>query len=187
MRRSWDIAPRQSTYGDGRFGGTCCSVLQSSAVKFLSPLLSLFCQSTRRYIPVGNYRDAQPVTSSSEGSIRIWEILVRIPVGHRLGWLGFIVVFLSPYSSRRSADQCDAGRCCPYVAVGSASGMAVGRQLQNVTVRVLALMQGLVGKTEGKILGEWEDNIKMGWEGVDVINMAQDRDSWQAAVSLRVP
>jgi len=36
-------------------------------------------------------------------------------------------------------------------------------------------------------LGEWEDNIKMGWDGVDVINVAQDRDSWQPVVSLRVP
>jgi hypothetical protein len=97
-----------------------------------------------------------------------------------------VVVFLSPYSSRRSADHCDAGRCCPYVAVGSASGTAVGRQLLNVNVHVLALMQCLVGKTERDNLVECEDNIKMDWEGVDVINVAQNRDSWQAVVSLRV-
>jgi hypothetical protein len=51
-----------------------------------------------------------------------------------------------------------------------------------------------------KVLGRprrrWEDNIKMdlrevGWEGMDWINLAQDRDRWRALVSavmnLRVP
>jgi hypothetical protein len=42
----------------------------------------------------------------------------------------------------------------------------------------------------------WEDNIRMdlqemGWEGVDWIDMAQDRDRWRALVkevmNLRVP
>jgi hypothetical protein len=42
----------------------------------------------------------------------------------------------------------------------------------------------------------WEDNIKMdlndiGWDGVDWIHMAQDRDQWRALVNmvmkLRVP
>jgi hypothetical protein len=59
----------------------------------------------------------------------------------------------------------------------------------------------LVGKPEGKReLGEfkrtWRDNIKMdvreiGWEGVNWINLAQDRDQWRAvmntALKLRVP
>jgi hypothetical protein len=59
----------------------------------------------------------------------------------------------------------------------------------------------LVGKLEGKKqLGRhrrrWEDNIKMdlrdiGWGGTDWINLAQDRDKWQALVNtvmnLRVP
>jgi hypothetical protein len=59
----------------------------------------------------------------------------------------------------------------------------------------------LVGKPEGRRpLGRprhrWEDNIKMdlqevGWEDVDWIDMAQDRDRWQAVViavmNLRVP
>ena len=59
----------------------------------------------------------------------------------------------------------------------------------------------LVGKLEGKIpLGRpwrrWEDNIKMalqevGCEGTDWIELAQDRDRWQALVNtvlnLRVP
>ena len=36
---------------------------------------------------------------------------------------------------------------------------------------------------------EWEDNIKMylkemGWEGLDWIDMAQDRDKWQAVVNI---
>jgi len=36
---------------------------------------------------------------------------------------------------------------------------------------------------------EWEDNIKMyvkemGWEGMDWIRMAQDRDKWQAVVNI---
>jgi len=59
----------------------------------------------------------------------------------------------------------------------------------------------LVGKPEGKRpLGRprcrWEDNIKMdlnevGCGGMDLIELAQDRDKWQAFVNavmkLRVP
>jgi len=59
----------------------------------------------------------------------------------------------------------------------------------------------LIEKLEGKRpLGRprfgWEDNIRMdlkarGWEGVDWIHLAQDRDQWRALVkmvmSLRVP
>jgi hypothetical protein len=59
----------------------------------------------------------------------------------------------------------------------------------------------LVGKPEGKIpLGKprcrWVDNIKIdlretGWDGVDWIDLAQDRDQWRALVNtvmnLRVP
>jgi hypothetical protein len=59
----------------------------------------------------------------------------------------------------------------------------------------------LVGKPEGKRpLGRprhrWVENIKMelretGWDGVDWIDMAQDRDQWRALVNmvlnLRVP
>jgi hypothetical protein len=51
----------------------------------------------------------------------------------------------------------------------------------------------LVGRPEGRRpLGRprsrWEDNIKMdlqevGWEGMDLIDMAQDRDRWRALVS----
>jgi hypothetical protein len=58
-----------------------------------------------------------------------------------------------------------------------------------------------VGKTEGKRpLGRprrrWVDNIKMdlteiGWDGVEWIELAQDRDQWRAlvnkVVNLRVP
>jgi hypothetical protein len=55
----------------------------------------------------------------------------------------------------------------------------------------------LVGKPEGKSPLErqrhmWVDIIKMnlreiGWNGVDWIDMAQDRDPWRALVNLRVP
>jgi hypothetical protein len=49
----------------------------------------------------------------------------------------------------------------------------------------------LVGKPEGKRpLGRrrWVDNIKMdlreiGWNGVDWIDLAQDRDQWRALVN----
>jgi hypothetical protein len=59
----------------------------------------------------------------------------------------------------------------------------------------------LVGKPEGmRSLGRprrrWVDNIKMdlreiGWDGVDWMDIAQDRDQWRALVNtvlnLRVP
>jgi hypothetical protein len=59
----------------------------------------------------------------------------------------------------------------------------------------------LVGKPEGKrplqrLTRRWVDNIKMdlreiGWDGVDRIDLAQDRDKWNALVNtiknLRVP
>jgi hypothetical protein len=59
----------------------------------------------------------------------------------------------------------------------------------------------LVGKSEGKRplgrpRGRWVDNIKMdlreiGWDGIDWIDLAQDRDQWRALVNtvmnLRVP
>jgi hypothetical protein len=53
----------------------------------------------------------------------------------------------------------------------------------------------LVGMPEGK-RRRWVDKIKMdlieiGWDGVDWIDMAQDRDQWRALVNtvlnLRVP
>jgi hypothetical protein len=61
--------------------------------------------------------------------------------------------------------------------------------------------KSLVGKPEGKRpfgrpRRRWEDNIGMdlweiGWEGVDWIHLAQDRDQWWAIVStvmnLRIP
>jgi hypothetical protein len=59
----------------------------------------------------------------------------------------------------------------------------------------------LVGKPEGKrplgrLRRRWVDNIKIdlreiGWDGVDCIDMAQDREQWRALVNtvlnLRVP
>jgi hypothetical protein len=59
----------------------------------------------------------------------------------------------------------------------------------------------LVGKPEGKrSLGRprrrWMDNIKMdlreiGWDGIDWIDLAEDRDQWRALtnmiMNLRVP
>jgi hypothetical protein len=59
----------------------------------------------------------------------------------------------------------------------------------------------LVGKPEGKrLLGRprrrWVDNIKIdlrgiGWDGIDWIDLAQDRDQWRALVNMamnfRVP
>jgi hypothetical protein len=54
-----------------------------------------------------------------------------------------------------------------------------------------------VGKPKGKRpLGRprsrWVDNIKMdirdiGWDGVEWINMAQDRDQWKALVNTVLP
>jgi hypothetical protein len=55
----------------------------------------------------------------------------------------------------------------------------------------------LVGNPEGKRpLGRprcrWVDNIKMdlreiGWDGMDWIDLAQDRAQWRVLVNLRVP
>jgi hypothetical protein len=59
----------------------------------------------------------------------------------------------------------------------------------------------IVGNPEGKrplgrLWRRWEENIEMdlreiGWEGVDWIHLAQDRDQWRAVVNtvmnLRVP
>jgi hypothetical protein len=54
----------------------------------------------------------------------------------------------------------------------------------------------LVERPLGRPSRRWEDNIKIdlqevGWEGVDWIDMAQDRDRWGAVVNavmnLRVP
>jgi hypothetical protein len=57
--------------------------------------------------------------------------------------------------------------------------------------------RALVGKPEGRRPLErprrrWEDNIKIdlqevGWGCMDWMNLAQDRDRWQAVVNLRVP
>jgi hypothetical protein len=50
----------------------------------------------------------------------------------------------------------------------------------------------LMGKPEGKRpLGRWVDNIKMdlreiGWGGMDLIDLAQDRDQWKAIMNMVV-
>jgi hypothetical protein len=50
--------------------------------------------------------------------------------------------------------------------------------------------------SHGRLTHRWEDNIKMdiqkvGWGGMDWINLAQDRDRWwalvNAVINLRVP
>jgi len=55
--------------------------------------------------------------------------------------------------------------------------------------------KSLIGKPEGKTaLGRpkrrWEDNIRMdfkeiGWEGLDWLHLAQDREQWRAFVNER--
>jgi hypothetical protein len=62
-----------------------------------------------------------------------------------------------------------------------------------VTRALICVYRVLVGKYEGKrLLGRprlrWEDGIRMvlreiGWEGVEWIHLAQDRDRWRAVVS----
>jgi hypothetical protein len=54
----------------------------------------------------------------------------------------------------------------------------------------------LAGKPKGRPRRRWVDNIKMdlreiGWDGVDWIDLAHDRDQWRARVNtvmnLRAP
>jgi hypothetical protein len=68
-------------------------------------------------------------------------------------------------------------------------------------IRIYMFYRILVGKPEGKRqLGRprrrWVDDIKMdlreiGWDGMDLIDLAEDRDQWRALVNtvmqLRVP
>jgi hypothetical protein len=47
----------------------------------------------------------------------------------------------------------------------------------------------LVGKPEGRPRRRWVDNIKMdlgeiGWDGVDWVDLPQDRDHWRALVNM---
>jgi hypothetical protein len=74
---------------------------------------------------------------------------------------------------------------------GHVARMGKGRGLY----RVLVGKPGVRGPL-GRSRCRWEDNIKMDlqeveWEGVDWIDMAQDRDRWRAVVNavmnLRVP
>jgi hypothetical protein len=74
-------------------------------------------------------------------------------------------------------------------------------ELQELNTHTRNVYRILVGKPEGKRpLGRprhrWVDNIKMdlretGWDGMDWIELAQDRDQWRALVNmvmnLRVP
>jgi transposase len=62
--------------------------------------------------------------------------------------------------------------------------------------RVLRLPQPNGKRPLGRPRRRWVDNIKMnlrevGWDGIDWIDLAQDRDQWRAVVNtlinLRVP
>jgi hypothetical protein len=47
----------------------------------------------------------------------------------------------------------------------------------------------LIGNPEakrppGRLRCRWEDYVKTGWEVVDMVHLAQDRDQWQALVNM---
>jgi len=64
-------------------------------------------------------------------------------------------------------------------------------------VHTIFWLENLKGRGRiGRPRCKWEDNIRMdlkeiGWEGVDWINLAQDRDQWRSLVyvvmNLQVP
>jgi hypothetical protein len=69
--------------------------------------------------------------------------------------------------------------------------MGAMRSVYNILVAKLETK-----KPRGKSRRRWEDNIRMdvkkrGWEGVDWIQLSQDRDQWRDGVNvvmnLRVP
>jgi hypothetical protein len=58
----------------------------------------------------------------------------------------------------------------------------------NIRVETRHAYRILVGKPEGRPRSRWVDNIKMdlreiGWDSVDWIELAQDRDQWRALVN----
>jgi len=58
----------------------------------------------------------------------------------------------------------------------------------DVTKRQIFLLENLKRRNHSEDLGIDGDNIrmdlrKMGWEGVDWIHLAQDRDQWRAVVN----
>jgi hypothetical protein len=67
----------------------------------------------------------------------------------------------------------------------------------NLSIYIYIKYAGQVGKSPlGRPRRRWVDNIKMdlgeiGWDGMDWIDVAQDRDQWRALVNmvmnLRVP
>jgi len=77
-----------------------------------------------------------------------------------------------------------------YYAVDQFEKTEMGRAYSSMRERRCVYCIVLVGKPEGKRpLGRlgcrWEDNIKrdlqeVGWRGMEIIDMAQDRDRWRA-------
>jgi hypothetical protein len=55
-------------------------------------------------------------------------------------------------------------------------------------MHTIFLLESLKVRPFGRPTYSWGDNVKMaleeiGWEGVDWINLAQDRDQWHAVVN----
>jgi hypothetical protein len=118
-----------------------------------------------------HYNDSQNIDTTARSGRELYHLQFSLPAAspETIGYT-LLHIFLSVFTSSRMRWTTDVAR------------MGEMRNAYKV----------LVGKPEGKRIRkthvEWEDNIvidlrETGWEGVDWINLDQDRDKWRTVVS----